>query len=1233
MNLSEERNYQKRMELWEALGFTPANTQLAERYMEMSQPEQRDLLWQAERQDFSGISHEGKSKYLTYAEHLRKRERKQESARLLRLLAAIGGSSLGFLTGGWPSPQANEGILETEQALAIWAQSRTNNPLFLYRLADLVDEQKAARGEPELFLKAMDLCWGGTGKEKILLAAAYLHVVPPDVDLYIKAAKKEPTGFFKSLLVRGVQGMGRAMERVAEPGETKGKVKVSPENGRWAECSTEEVAPWLLETLCGRLPELFVGGLSSEQEEQLKQFVQESKLDDPVPQAVSSILKSGSYSKDSLMFLASVAFLAIEHSDRFLAFYRLLMAVDLDTTLDVCLGSLMTTQGTSTWFYKHMKQLEEILPTPPAAYIRWCITRKMADALKRMAASHPEELRRLLAQLSAEQYSFALQQIRSGNPGLYRELSASSAITMREKAVDAVVGIYQTGREEARRYLLGTTELSTVLPFAAAWQGSGNVGYYRWNTELFQNIQRLREQEGAGAQVYKRALVLEGLNRRAGYFHNYYCNPKAMRPSGTNKNLDRNDIDEILRIFTEEGLAASGQMEMLACIYESYWSEKDKTHFINESVYAVARRRNEWEAEILRQAREGSAILRFLNLRVLDLSFEEYKDVLLSCAGDSAKQVRELLQAVYASHRTWEPELKEMLASKKSQEREMAALTLKAWGAENFREELTGALAREKSKKLQELLQGMLGIEKEKGSPQDAAAPETAEAVAAALLKGGKKRKVAWAFPLCEVHKKDGSLADESYLAAIFVAYADMAAPGMSKEAGKLAGELDERELAACVAQLYDRWLEEGAPAKKKWVLTAFSLHGGEGMTSVLYRQIQEWPKNARGAMACEAVKALAINGSSTALLLVDQISRKFKFRQVKTAAGEALLAAAGQLGISREELEDRIVPNLGFGEDLSQTFDYGPRSFRVVLTPSLELEITDESGKRLKSLPAPGKRDDTEKAKAASDAFKLLKKQLKTVTANQKMRLEQALSALRLWTVPRWQELFVKNPVMHQFAMGLIWGRYEEGCLRETFRYMEDGSFNTADEDEYALPADGLIGLVHPIELSEEDLAAWKEQLSDYEVTQPIPQLERAVYRVATEEQKEFELTRFGGILINGLSLSGKLQNQGWYRGCVEDGGIYNTFYREDGALGAQLEFSGAFIGDENEEVKVYGVRFYRAGAVKRGGYVYDEIKNENRVALGEVSPRYFSEIVLQLAHATAGSEERLAYPACKNR
>ena len=675
-------------------------------------------------------------------------------------------------------------------------------------------------------------------------------------------------------------------------------------------------------------------------------------------------------------------------------------------------------------------------------------------------------------------------------------------------------------------------------------------------------------------------------------------------------------------------------------IYSAIYMEKDKNHFLDAAVGALARRFTAHQDEFFTALKNSTSMGRDICLRVLDVYWQEEKEGILACAQDSSKQVRATLALICAGHREWEPEMRAFLSSKKSQERELAVRVMKAWGAENYQEALKKALETEKSKGVRELLltcvEGAQAPAGENGVSGLSAGsgPAGGDALAAQILKGGKKRKVSWAFetPFSQVHKKDGSLAGEDYLAAVLVSYADMSAAGVSTEAKVLAGDLDERELHRYMAELFDKWLGSGAEAKKKWVLYAASIHGGEEIVPAFKKQIQEWPQHARGAMAAEAVKALALNGSAQALLLVDQISRKFKFRQVKAAAAQALDFAAASLGISREELEDKIVPTLGFGENMERIFDYGGRQFAVYLTPALELEIQDGEGKRLKNMPAPGKRDEEEKAAAAYEEFKQLKKQLKTVAANQKLRLEQALTSERLWKAGQWKELFVKNPVMHQFAIGLIWGIYTDGGLGDTFRYMEDGSFNTVDEEEFDFPDEGMVGLVHPIELSEEALAAWKEQLADYEVTQPISQLERPMYRVAETEKGTKELTRFGGMLINGLSLSGKLLGMGWYRGSVQDAGVYSTFYREDGEIGIELEFSGSYVGDENEEVTVYGAAFYKAGTVERGSYVYDTIKAENQYALDAVPARYFSEMVLQLSQATAASKERLEYPACKN-
>ena len=74
-------------------------------------------------------------------------------------------------------------------------------------------------------------------------------------------------------------------------------------------------------------------------------------------------------------------------------------------------------------------------------------------------------------------------------------------------------------------------------------------------------------------------------------------------------------------------------------------------------------------------------------------------------------------------------------------------------------------------------------------------------------------------------------------------------------------------------------------------------------------------------------------------------------------------------------------------------------------------------------------------------------------------------------------------------------------------------------------------------------------------------------------------------------------------------------------------LHFSGAFIADgymvsEDEEVTVYELEFFRRGEVDIDIYS-GRNKEKKGLAMKELSPKYFSEIVYQMTKATAASEE----------
>ena len=870
---------------------------------------------------------------------------------------------------------------------------------------------------------------------------------------------------------------------------------------------------------------------------------------------------------------------------------------------------------------------DELFGIEPEIYICWAAMAEKRQILKRQLEKHPDLYRKALDEKGLELLAKHYQRA-GGHLDFYDTVMVANVlkdVLKQEKPelYQQEVGKMKSNHEQmiqqlvantphaqlAKEYLRGNCAVSELYPYDNEFGDGFQNGYvmqdYLWK--------------------YQKHCNDDGFINRCNVFLVIRRCPYMRIRKGI---VNAEGVIAFFALLDGEGLDVAHQLSGFGTLYKAnaYYSGC-KTEILTEGAEEafagyLRTRREETIAAFSGAGAEG----RYLALRVLRKEPDQNRREILSFVADSSKLVKEELLDILYAQTDWAEDMKALLQAKKAAQREMAVRVMAHWQQKggNYNEALLQAMEKEKNAKVMTLLQGALNIEESAASSEML----SREDLIRQLHRGNRKKSLEWAYAttFSTVHRKDGEEADEEYLQAVLLCYVSQDKCGINKNAALLAEELNTMEFARYVNELYDKWIAAGAEAKKRWVLYAASIHGGEDIIQKLQRQIQEWPQMMRGAIAAEAVKALALNPSPRALLLVDGISRKFKFKQVKTAAGEALDFAAAELGITREELSDRIVPDLGFDENLQRTFDYGERIFKVMLTPDLAIEVYDESGKKLKNLPAPGKKDDESKAVAAYAEFKEMKKQMKAAVTSQKARLEYALSAKREWSVDAWKNLFVKNPLMHQFAIGLVWGVYEDNQLTQSFRYMEDGSFNTQDGEEYALPAQARISLVHPIELSDEEKAAWREQLADYEITQPIEQIDRAVYYMTEEEANRKSMERFGGCIINDLSLNGKLTGQGWYRGSVQDGGVYYTYYREDVdfGMGVELHFSGNGVGGYYEEVTVYDARFYKAGDVEHGSYVYDEADKKKAYFLKDVPPRYFSEIVLQLARATASSQER---------
>ncbi|KAA8786762.1 DUF4132 domain-containing protein [Paenibacillus amylolyticus] len=548
-------------------------------------------------------------------------------------------------------------------------------------------------------------------------------------------------------------------------------------------------------------------------------------------------------------------------------------------------------------------------------------------------------------------------------------------------------------------------------------------------------------------------------------------------------------------------------------------------------------------------------------------------------------------------------------AEKKASIKEMALTAIRS--LDNSKELYTELLQSEKATEWKNLIQILL----------DTAdlSPEYSHAALADLADAKKMSRISW-LPLKElpalIRSADGLPLDDRIKQYVLLQSIDHGS-GPNERLNELREYVSEASLIRFSKELLQLWIQDGAPAKEKWVMYVSALFGDLQIVHILTPQIKEWTENSRGAIAAEAVKVLAFLKEPAALMAIDKVKRSVKNRQVKGAAEEALQLAAENMGLTAEQLEDRLVTSLGFDEKGTLQLSYGERSFQVKVNADLQVVVVnEETGKAVKSLPAPAQKDDPELAAESKARFTQLKKDLKTMVTIQTARLEEFLSKQRLWTAEEWTSLFVDNVIMQKFAVGLIWGVYEQGELVRTFRYMEDGTFNTVDEDETDLPSGAQVGLVHPLELDQDTLEGWATQLEDYEVKQPFEQLKRQIHLIEDEDRAKTEYDRLPEEEFSPTALPKALEKYGWIKGPAQDGGWFNEFYKEYGEIVAELRFSGTSITyyEGMDDVTLESLHFFKPNG-KRQHYYYADNKS---IPLGQISGRVFSETLYDILRAT---------------
>ncbi|RPF20793.1 DUF4132 domain-containing protein [Myceligenerans xiligouense] len=379
-----------------------------------------------------------------------------------------------------------------------------------------------------------------------------------------------------------------------------------------------------------------------------------------------------------------------------------------------------------------------------------------------------------------------------------------------------------------------------------------------------------------------------------------------------------------------------------------------------------------------------------------------------------------------------------------------------------------------------------------------------------------------------------------------------------------------------------------GSATKDKGLLAlTVGMPGGE-LAAAAQHFFKAHPQ--RRSQADSLVRALAANGDRPAVQLLLAVSRQFKLRTVRELAEELAGQLAEARGWSADQLADRTVQTAGFDADGVLRLSFGEREYTGRITDAFTIELRNDKGKVVKTPPSTPQGADDETRAAYKEARAQLtagKKELKAVVELQTRRLREAMIQGRTWSAGEWREFVAEHPVMSRLAARVVWLADPGTPAKRAFR-PDDGALVAVDDEDVTLGEgaddDGrTVGIAHAVTLAggnggADTPEAWREHLADYEVRPLFEQFATAVPETAEGARR---VTDRRGWLTDSYTVRGRLLARGYQNGGVQDAGWFYEYTKEHPSAGlvAEIEFTGAFMGNENIPAAIKDLTFRKPG------------------------------------------------------
>ncbi|WP_406862673.1 DUF4132 domain-containing protein [Streptomyces sp. HUAS MG47] len=270
------------------------------------------------------------------------------------------------------------------------------------------------------------------------------------------------------------------------------------------------------------------------------------------------------------------------------------------------------------------------------------------------------------------------------------------------------------------------------------------------------------------------------------------------------------------------------------------------------------------------------------------------------------------------------------------------------------------------------------------------------------------------------------------------------------------------------------------------------------------------------------------------AVQALGRVKAKVRNRTVLKSLAKAVETVSARAGLTPSMLRERGVPAHGLDARGMREETLG--AYTAVLSAEAPgvaaLAFLGPAGRPLRSAPKAVKEEQADELKELRRALK----ELRTLLAGERARLEEHLTGGTTWAAEDWQRLYVDHPVTGTVTRALLW-EVASGDADWTAGLPErtGGGWALAGADGTARPVGPgcRLRLWHPLRAEADEVAEWRDELTARELRQPFKQVFREVYPLTPAElATETYSNRFAGHVLRYRQARSLMTERGWLGG-----------------------------------------------------------------------------------------------------